>query len=185
MARNRSKKAIVSLLFGDALKAARKNVGLSQVELSRRIEKSDATISRYESGLEFPPKTTLEAIEREVKASLQQEWITVKPEWEKLKADKAKEKKSAPAESQGKRAEKPKPITPPQQIAALVAHINEIKGQNFTRAETENLESVLLDTLNYLRNKKKEPNSKTPTVGFGKRTLTSEDQGVPKRKNRP
>jgi repressor LexA len=96
MARGRRKKARISLVFGDALKAAREKEKLSTTELGRRIEKSDAIISRYESGQQLPPKTTLEALEREVKVSLRAEWEQVKPEWDRLiqerKIKRAKEK---------------------------------------------------------------------------------------------
>jgi transcriptional regulator with XRE-family HTH domain len=83
MARNRSNKSPISLDFGNALKEAREHEGLSHEELAQRLDMSPAIISLYETGQRFPKKTTLGALEREVKASLIAQWGKVKPEWDK------------------------------------------------------------------------------------------------------
>lgn len=55
---------------------------MSTIELGRLIDKSDTIISYYEGGLRLPPKTTLEAIERELKTNLRTPWERVKPIWD-------------------------------------------------------------------------------------------------------
>jgi transcriptional regulator with XRE-family HTH domain len=100
MPRNRSNNPFIPLDFGDALKAARKAQKLTTTELAHRIDKTDPSISRYESGQGLPPKTTLEAIERAVKRSLRKEWERVRPFWQAyLKKRKEEQKKGLASDS--------------------------------------------------------------------------------------
>lgn len=48
--------------FGSRLKAIRKQRGLTQKELARRINKSVSAISSYESNVQMPPGDVLESL---------------------------------------------------------------------------------------------------------------------------
>lgn len=98
----------------------------------------------YESGQQLPPRTTLDALEREVKTSLRKEWEKVKPEWDRLvKGRKAKRA----AKPKGKKSKTP---SVSEQIAALLtdAHV-----QRMTPAEKRDLLAVIEDARQTLKSR--------------------------------
>lgn len=142
--------------FGDALKAAREDAGLSHEELARRIDKSVGLLSMYETGQRFPPQTTLEAIEREVKINLRAIWEKYKPEWDRLMRERREQRDAEQNNHQ---------ILPPsdssqQLIAAMLndGHIKDLSEED--RARLARLINKHLPTIQKekaRRNKKKSP----------------------------
>ncbi|MGI8655440.1 MAG: helix-turn-helix domain-containing protein [Pyrinomonadaceae bacterium] len=146
MGRNIKNQPSVSLKFGHSLKAARERAGLRHAELARRVDKSVGLLSMYETGQRFPPKTTLEAIERELRVDLRAVWEDTRKEWDKLISKRKSEKEAT--SKQPFNAQRPSATETAQRYAAI------FEGENFqdlTPDDIEHLGFVLADAVAKIR----------------------------------
>lgn len=94
MGRERKKKAVIPLTYGDALKLARTKKKWTTEELAGVTKIDNSSISKYESGQQLPPESKNEILEKKLKTSLRKEWEAVKPHWDSYLKKKRVEQKA-------------------------------------------------------------------------------------------
>jgi hypothetical protein len=130
MARKRSKDHLKPKEFPDALKDARDKSGLTHEILKNKLDKSIGLFSMYETGMRFPPKTTFDAILKEIKPEFR---ANLKALWEKEKEARKAAKKAG--QGHGKKTDQAK--TPKDLIAEICTDLEFLLHKSDLRNELE------------------------------------------------